>query len=250
MIIRQRPGALVPAYLLIVLLSLAGCASRGGAGRDFIPTAIEAPATTDPDPQQVLARYHDFQRSASRLRDFRVDVQIEAALPGMNKQGGMTATRVQKGVDTLSYAGAQFTGDDMIKRDVITRYLNGEKEALRNPPNISLLPENYRFEYRGVAMYLDRKVHVFEVIPHTRRLGLFRGELWIDMETAQPLREFGRLVRNPSVFLKDVDFVRDYRLVEERALPSRFITHSETRLVGDAEVTVHFRNYQFDGQQP
>ncbi|MCU0228385.1 MAG: hypothetical protein MUF01_12165 [Bryobacterales bacterium] len=231
-------------------MALTGCARRGGAGRDFIPSAVGSPTTADPDPEQVLTRYHEQQRTAPRLRDFRVDVEVQAALPDMGKQGGMTGTRVQKGLDSLSYAGAQFTGDEMIKRDVITRYLNGEKEALRNPPDIRLLPENYRFEYRGAALYLDRRAHVFEVIPRDRRVGLFRGELWIDMETALPLREFGRLVRNPSVFLKDVDFVRDYRLEDGRSLPSRFITKSDTRLVGAAEITVHFRNYAFDGQQP
>ncbi|MCW5964059.1 MAG: hypothetical protein KIT83_08470 [Bryobacterales bacterium] len=237
-------------FVLAGLLLLGGCSRRGGAGKDFIPTAVTAPASSDPSPEQTLADYYTAQRTAERLRDFRVDVQIEASLPAMNKQGGMTATRVQRGTDTLSYAGAQFSGDEMIKRDVITRYLNAEKEALRNPPDVLMLPRNYRFEYRGVAMHLDRRAHVFEVIPREGRIGLFRGELWIDMETAQPLREFGRLVRNPSVFLKDVDFVRDYRIIDGRALPSRFISNMDTRLVGPAAITVTLNNYEFAGQTP
>lgn len=236
-----RPFLLVLAGLLL----LGGCARQGGAGKDFIPSAILPPAPVDPAPEDLLARYHQLQRDTPRLRDYRVQVQIEASLPDMKRQGGMAGTRVQTGLDSLSYRGAQFTGDDMIKREVITRYLNGEKEALRNPPNIALLPENYRFAYRGVALHLDRRAHVYEVIPRERRVGLYRGELWIDMETALPLREFGRLVRNPSVFLKDVDFVRDYVLVEGRALVSRFISSMETRLVGPAEITVLFRDYQF-----
>ncbi len=248
--ILQRRYAPLLIFLLLCLLASFGCSRQGGAGKDFIPTAISPPAPTDPAPEDTLARYHEQQRKSQRLQDYRVDVQIEASLPTMNKQGGMTGTRVQRGVDTLSYAGAQFSGDDMIKRDVITRFLNGEKEALRNPPNIALLPENYEFAYRGVAMYLDRRAHVFEVIPRERRVGLYRGELWVDMETAQPLREFGRLVRNPSVFLKDVDFVRDYHMVEGRTLPARFISEMDTRLVGPAKITVNFRNYQFGDPQP
>lgn len=241
---RVDPRSIV--LLFAALLLLGGCARQGGAGKDFIPSPILAPAPADPAPEDVLARYHQLQSETQRLRDYRVDVQIEASLPGMSRQGSMEGTRVQRGLDSLSYAGARFTGDDMIRRDVITRYLNGEKEALRNPPNVALIPENYRFAYRGVALHRDRRAHVYEVIPRERRIGLFRGELWVDMETAQPLREFGRLVRNPSVFLKDVDFVRDYVLVDGRALVARFISSMETRLVGPAEITVLFRNYQFE----
>lgn len=236
--------------VLACLLVMAGCSRRGGAGKDFIPTAVTEPTPADRSPEETLADYYTAQRTGERLRDYRVDVQIEASLPAMGKQGGMIATRVQRGTDSLSYAGAQFTGDDMIKRDVITRYLNAEKEALRNPPDVMMLPKNYRFEYRGVAMHLDRRAHVFEVIPRERRIGLYRGELWIDIETAQPLREFGRLVRNPSVFLKDVDFVRDYRMVNGRSLPSRFISSMDTRLVGPAEITVTLSNYDFSAQTP
>ena len=225
---------------------MGACSRRRGPGWDFIPTAIAPVAAGDPSPQEVLAKYHARQRNTPRLGDFQVEVEIDASLPGMQKRGGMAGTRVQKGQQTLSYAGARFTGDDMIKRDVITRYLNGEKEALRHPPNVALIPENYQFEYRGVALHGDRRAHVYEVIPKAKRVGMYRGELWIDMETALPLREFGRLVHNPSVFLKNVDFVRDYRLTDGRALPARFISTMDTRLVGPAEISITFQNYQLE----
>lgn len=242
--------ALCLVLFLIAGLVLSSCSKRGGAGRDFIATATTPPAPADPAPSSLLDRFQAIQQSATRLQDYRVDVQIEAALPAMHRQGGMQATRVQKGATELSYAGAQFTGDDSIKRDVITRYLNGEKESLRNPPNVRLVSEHYQFVYRGVAAHHDRRAHVYEVIPREKRFGLFRGELWLDMQTAQPLREFGRFVSNPSVFLKDVDFVRDYQIIDGRALPSRFISYMDTRLVGPAEIIVYFRNYQFDSSEP
>lgn len=239
-----RNAALPLIFLFTALLLLSSCAARGGAGRDFIPTAISPPTPADSPADEVLNRYFTRQRETPRLTDYAVDVEIEAALPSMHREGGMTATRILKGGRDLAYRGAAFTGDESIRRDVITRYLNGDKESLQSTGDISISPGNYRFEHRGVAAYLEHRVHVFEVIPRTKKVGLFRGELWIDMDTAQPLREFGRLVRSPSVFLKDVDFVRDYHLIDGRALPVRFISRMDTRLVGPAEITVHFRNYR------
>jgi hypothetical protein len=219
---------------------------RSGAGRDFIPTAVAPLQASDGSPELVLEKYWQTQKTQSRLSDYQVEVRIEAALPAMHRSGALSATRILRGTEDLSYKGAQFTGDDSVKADVIVRYLNAEKESLRRPMNVALTAENYKFTHRGVADYLGRRVHVFEVTPKERRLGLYRGELWLDMETAQPLREFGRFVRNPSVFLKDVDFVRDYHLIDGRALPVRVITNMDTRLVGPAEITVHMQNYNFE----
>ncbi len=222
---------------------------RGGAGRDFVPTAVVPPADTDLPPELVLRKYFDKQESLGRLHDYTVDVRIDAALPAMHRQGTLTATRTLSGDTDLSYSDSNFTGDNSVKGDVIARYLNAERESLRRPLNVGLTPENYRFTYRGVANYLDYRVHVFEVTPRQKRLGLYRGELWLEVESGQPLREFGRFVRNPSVFLKDVDFVRDYHLVDGRALPVRVITNMDTRLVGPAEITITYTEYAFNSKE-
>lgn len=244
-----RAFALPLLTLLALALLLSACAARSGPGRDFIPTAVTATGQQDPTPEDTLNRYFEQKRQAKQLTDYSVDVKIEATLPNMHREGGMTATRILKDGKQLSYRGAQFTGDSSIKSDVITRYLNGDRDSIRHPVNASITEENYRFEHRGVAMYLDHRVHVFEVIPREKRVGLFRGELWIDMKTAQPLREFGRFVRSPSVFLKDVDFVRDYHVIGDRTLPVRFISNMGTRLVGPAEITVYFSNYRIEATE-
>lgn len=219
---------------------------RGGAGRDFIATPVQPLQPGDIPPETILLKYFDIQKEQGRLENFQVDVRIEASLPAMHKSGTLTATRILRGEYGLSYRGSSFTGDDSVKGDVIARYLNAEKESLRRPMKIGINLANYRFTYRGIAMYLDRRAHVFEVNPRDNKIGLYRGELWVDIETSQPLREFGRFVKNPSVFLKNVDFVRDYHLIDGRALPARIITRMDTRLVGPAEITVYFSDYNFN----
>lgn len=228
-----------------ILLLTTSCAMRGGAGRDFIPSQVMPLRPDDIPPESILLRYFDLQKEQGRLENYQVDVRIEASLPAMQKSGTLTALRTLRGDSDVSYSGVEFTGDNSVKGDVIARYLNAEKEALRRPLDVALDLDNYRFTYRGVAMYLDRRAHVFQVNPRRDRIGLYRGELWVDIETSQPLREFGRFVKNPSVFLKNIDFVRDYHLINGRALPVRMITTMDTRLVGPADITVYFSDYNF-----
>ncbi|MCC6265062.1 MAG: hypothetical protein IT169_15925 [Bryobacterales bacterium] len=228
-----------------ILLLTSSCGLRGGAGRDFIPTVVAPLQPGDVPPESILLKFFEIEKEQGRLENYQVDVRIVASLPAMHKSGTLTATRILRGESGLSYKGSSFTGDESVKGDVIARYLNAEKESLRRPLNIGINLKNYRFTYRGTAMYLDRRAHVFEVNPKDKNIGLYRGELWVDIETSQPLREFGRFVRNPSVFLKNVDFVRDFHLINGRAVPARIITRMDTRLVGPAEITVYFSNYDF-----
>lgn len=246
MILSQR--IFIPLFCVLgaVLLLTTSCAMRGGAGRDFIPTPVMPLQPGDIPPETILLKYFDIQNEEGRLENYQVKVRIEASLPAMHKSGALTAIRTLRGESNLSYSDAEFTGDSSIKGDVIVRYLNAERESLLRPMNIGINLRNYRFTYRGVAMYQDRRAHVFEVNPKDKKIGLYRGELWVDIETSQPLREFGRFVRNPSVFLKNVDFVRDYQLINGRALPVRIITRMDTRLVGPAEITVYFSDYNFN----
>jgi hypothetical protein len=56
------------------------------------------------------------------------------------------------------------------------------------------------------------------------------------------VRESGRLVKNPSIFLRRVDFVREYDIRDGVAIPRRIESTVDTKLVGVAELMVYFRN--------
>jgi hypothetical protein len=59
-------------------------------------------------------------------------------------------------------------------------------------------------------------------------VGLFKGELWVDADTFLPLRESGRFVKNPSVFLKKIEFVRDYEIKDGIAFATLLTKLEET----------------------
>jgi hypothetical protein len=80
--------------------------------------------------------------------------------------------------------------------------------------------------------------------PHKKRAGLFKGWLWVDARTALPVREQGEFVKSPSVFLRKIEFVRDYELRDGLARPVSIESTIQTRLVGNAELVVKYSNYE------
>jgi hypothetical protein len=72
---------------------------------------------------------------------------------------------------------------------------------------------------------------------------LFKGDLWLDAETCLPVRESGRLIKLPSIFLRRIEFVREYEIREGLAVPRSIESMVDTRLVGKAELTVRFQNF-------
>lgn len=78
--------------------------------------------------------------------------------------------------------------------------------------------------------------------PRRKQVGLFKGELWLDQETALPLREWGDFNKSPSKLLKRTRFVRDYVLDRTRAKLRRLILTARAILAGDVELTVWFGN--------
>jgi hypothetical protein len=174
-----------------------------------------------------------------------MEVDMDAQLPGLKKHGRFHALRFITKVGQIFYNRSRYEGDSTVKKEVIARYLEAEAQAREGYANsIAITPANYRFKFKGFADYGGRPAYVLQVTPFKKRVGLFKGELWIDQQTYLPLREWGELVKNPSVFLKNVYFVRDYYIYDGISIPRRLISEVKTRLVGRAQLTIWFDNYK------
>ena len=174
-----------------------------------------------------------------------MEVDMDAQLPGLKKHGRFHALRFITKVGQIFYNRSRYEGDSTVKKEVIARYLEAEAQAREGYANsIAITPANYKFKFKGFADYGGRPAYVLQVTPFKKRVGLFKGELWIDQLTYLPLREWGELVKNPSVFLKNVYFVRDYYIYDGISIPRRLISEVRTRLVGRAQLTIWFDNYK------
>jgi hypothetical protein len=200
-------------------------------------------ASNTPSPDaQILENYIlAAQESQYRLRGYSMEVDIDAALLKLKKQGSVHALRRISSLGKVTYDAFRWAGDNLIKTDVIARYLKAEAEGQRE--DISITPANYKFKYKGLTLREGREVHVYEVKPQKKRVGLFKGEIWVDPETYLPVRESGTFVKNPSVFLKKMEFVREYEIRDGIAFPQRIESKVDVRLIGKTELTVNYTSF-------
>jgi hypothetical protein len=227
----------------------------GGTSKLRLPVALLASALlltpvsfAGPEPEaevytEILNKYLDATRTQKdMLRGVQMEVDIDATLPKLEKRGTMRVLRSMSRLGQISFRMLGFTGDNTIKKEVITRYLDAEREA-RDNGSIAITPANYKFHYKGVTERDGRQVASFQITPRKKVVGLFKGELWLDVATGMPLRETGSFVKNPSVFLKKIQFVREYEIRDGVAFPKHIESTVDTRLVGRAELNIEFSNF-------
>jgi len=205
-----------------------------------------------PAPEAVVDTYTAISRQqGERLRGASMDVEIEANLPNLQKQGRLRALRRISRLGRITYEALRFEGDKSVKSNIIARYLAAETEAQSADQSLlAIIPANYKFKFKGHSGEGENQIYIFQLTPRKKRVGLFKGELWIDAASCLPVRESGRLVKTPSIFLKRVEFVREYYIRGGVAVPLQIASRLETRLVGRAEVTVHYRNVELAGDSP
>ncbi len=207
-------------------------------------------APLDNATSEIVGHYlRAIQTEQTHPQALAMDVDIDAQLPRLKKHGRLHALRFITKLGKIIYDRPKFEGDNTVKKEVIARYLQAETQARTDYANsLAITPANYKFKYKGTTDYAGRQAYVLQVSPRTKRVGLYKGELWIDKESYLPLREWGELVKNPSVFLKSVYFVRDYFIADGMSVPRRLISNVNTRLVGKAELTVWYDNFKIGDQ--
>lgn len=185
-----------------------------------------------------------------RLRDSTVEVEIQARLPRMKKEAIQRAVRQVASSGEISYQPVSSTGDGMVRKEVIARYMSEEADASRKMAigdvklqSMGITRDNYKFSYKGLGKLNDRQVYVFQLTPKQKRVGLFKGEIWVDSLTFQTLRESGTFVKSPSIYLSKVQFVRQYEIQNGLAVPTHVSSQIDTRLVGKTEIDIRFSGF-------
>jgi hypothetical protein len=197
----------------------------------------------DRDGSDIIEKYvSSTQVQQQAMRGMTMEVEIDADLPKLHKSGKMSARRMISKLGQISYKVLGFSGDNDVKKDVIARYLQAETESQKDNTQFAINQANYKFRYKGSLQINDQRDYLFDLKPRHKRVGLFKGELWLDAKTYMPIRETGRFVKTPSVFLKKVEFVRSYEIQNGIAIPKRIDSKIDTRLAGLAEIHVGFTN--------
>jgi hypothetical protein len=209
--------------------------------------AVVAEPSADPS-EAIVAHYCTASAAQENsLEGASMEVEMDASLPKLKKHGRLHALRQVLPLGLIKYERARFEGDNIVNKEIITRYLTAEVEARKQQsPAVAVTPLNYKFKYKGLRHADGRDVHVFEVTPRQKREDLFKGEVWIDASTYLKVQESGYLVKNPSIFLKKVAFLRKYEIRDGIAVPLKVLSVADVRFVGKAELTIDFINVSID----
>lgn len=176
-----------------------------------------------------------------------MEVDFDASVPKLKKTGKLRALRNISKVGTVTYHMLGFNGDSAVKKEVIARYMTAEVQS-QSGPDISITPDNYKFKFKGAQTHEGRLVYVLALTPKKKEVGLFKGELWLDRDTCMPVREAGRFVKSPSLFLSKMEFVRSYDLQNGVSIPQSMRSVTKTRLFGPVELSVNFTKFARDAQ--
>lgn len=210
-------------------------------------SSLAEPAKAPMPEEEMVSRYVEASHQQQEtLRGGTMQVDIDASVPKLQKHGKLQAIKSISKLGKITYHLLGFSGDNSVKTDVIARYLKAEIDASEGGPNLSISPENYKFKYKGMQDWNGRDVYILHVTPRQKRVGLFKGELWVDAETYMPVREKGSFVKSPSIFLKKMEFVRDYQLADGVSVPQRMESKVETRFFGPVELNVNFAPFSKD----
>jgi hypothetical protein len=214
-------------------------------------TVFSEPKASPIPEDQMVSRYLEAtQAQQSALRGGTEEVDIDAAVPKFQKHGKLHALRSISKLGKITYKALGFSGDNVVKTEVIANYLKAEVEsAAKASSDIAITPENYKFKYKGTEDWNGRQVYVLHVNPREKKVGLFKGELWLDAETYMPVRESGSFVKSPSFMLKKMQFVRDYELQNGVSLPQRTESQVETRFFGKVELSINYLTFSKDTAQ-
>ncbi|HUM07089.1 MAG TPA: hypothetical protein VLT90_16595 [Terriglobales bacterium] len=208
-----------------------------------------APAVSLPrmSPELALSTYQQrSNRQAQTLAGYSADTLIRADLPDNAQHGEYELQRHYTAPHTLSFKSVRFEGDGFVKTNVIARLLQSEVDhALKDDPAATALrPENYKFSYKGVVQDGDQSLHVYQVKPRQKRVGLFKGYIFLDATTGSLIRAQGRVAKSPSLFVKKIDFMQEYAEIQGFTLPIRMHSEAKVALVGRAIVDITNHDYQ------
>lgn len=228
------------------ILGFAATDSSMSAAPVALPNFAPVVSLPRMSPELTLSAFQ--QRAARQGRDLRgysAATLIRAELPDNAQQGQLELERSYVAPHTLRFKSVRFQGDNFVKSNVIARLLQSEVDHVQkdDPTATALCAENYKFSYKGVAQTGERTLHVFQVKPRKKRVGLFKGHIFLDAATGSLVRAEGRIVKSPSLFVKKIDFVQDYEDIDGFTLPSHIHSEAKAALVGKTIVDITNRDY-------
>ncbi len=198
-------------------------------------------------PELALQVYQQRQQEQSaKLAAYSDDTVMVADLPDTKQKGEYELQRSYAAPNSLKFKPVRYTGDDFVKNNVLVRLLQSEVDhtVKQESPETAILDSNYKFSHKSTEIMDGRTVYVYNVKPHKKRMGLFKGKIYIDASTGSLLRAEGSMVKSPSIFVRKMEFVQDYAEVAGFMLPAHIHSVAKVRIIGRTVVDIFHKDYR------
>jgi hypothetical protein len=238
------------AFAQFAFASMTASAAANGGIRDAGSVVAELPSTVSPprmSPELALQVYEQHQEEQrARLAAYSDDTIMIADLPDSKQKGEYELKRTYAAPNTLKFTPVKYVGDGFVKSNVLVRLLQSEVDhTVKGQGAQTAIDEaNYKFTHKSTEMFDGRMVYVYHVKPRKKRVGLFKGKVYIDASNGDILRAEGTMVKSPSIFIKKLEFVQDYAEFAGFVLPTQLHSIAKVRIIGRTIVDVFHRDYQ------
>jgi hypothetical protein len=261
---RERNFAMKSPFRKLIVLSnlvvLLAVLSLRGAERP-VAQKIEGDAATfaagdsvsQPDPAEAAAKGSElFQELVARNDDRTRRLESYTGIRqyelrnDKDQLSARTVVRVEfRAPDTKTFETVSEEGSKWIRRFVFKGLIDSEAEAAggREHRDSSITPHNYAFRYLGEQDLEGEHCYVVYATPKRTDKYLFEGQVWIDSQDFAVSKIAGHPAKNPSFWIKRVDWVRRYGKIGDFWLPVKDETLTDVRIFGKKKLIIDYKDY-------
>jgi outer membrane lipoprotein-sorting protein len=239
----------------LILVSVLGLVSSARLDRPLRastgsrPASVSDPATTALTGDAIFAKLVE----SNSLRESRLkQYSVQSTYRVQNDKGEMRAETQAllryRAPDIKEFKIISEKGSGLIRTRVFKPLMDVEVEtaAERNRVDSSITPNNYALALLGEEEVAGSNCFVVQATPKRDDKYLFTGKIWIHSGEFAIVKIEGQPAKNPSLWIKRVDFVRRYQKIGEFWLPLKNESITRVRVFGKNTLTTEYDNYEIN----
>ena len=126
---------------------------------------------------------------------------------------------------------------------IIRRILDHEVDAARDPREMMVNEQNYRFDYDGEESVDNLPCYRLTVAPKHDRKDLLNATIWVDRNSYRIVRMEGEPAKSPSFWVKDVHLVLDFGEVAGMWMQTEIHALAHLRFGGEYKIVSQDLDY-------
>jgi hypothetical protein len=204
-----------------------------------VPTVrATAPNAADQSIERFLTRQSD-------QHPYRATRRLEAK--NGSREGWLEAKTEYSPSGGFRYQITAEGGSSQIRTRVLRAVLDGEQDviALGEAGRAALAPSNYAFQPNGVDA--EGLANVL-LSPKRKERALLSGVMFLRPDEGELVRLQGRLAKNPSFWVRNVDIVRKYARIHTAVMPVAIESTAHVTFLGAASFRMTYDYQEIDGR--